>query len=122
MHTFTAEADPRNDYCLNCHEDKSSEISSTNKTWAEHSFKGRSSREMMDKVELLQNGFIGGDPAEEDPRITVCTSCHGDRSNTLARRGCTTKWKNHLVQGRSSEVAWEYMTANFTNSLDNCGW
>ncbi|RLA00917.1 MAG: hypothetical protein DRQ45_06705, partial [Gammaproteobacteria bacterium] len=121
MHTFTAEADPRGDYCLNCHEDNRSQISSTNRTWTEHSFKGRSSREMMDKAEVLQNGHVGGDfDAGEDPTNTVCTSCHGDRSRTLQRKGCTTKWKNHLIQGRASEVAWEYMSTD--NIGNTCGW
>ena len=120
MHTFTAEADGLGDYCLNCHEDNRTEISSTNKTWTEHSFKGRSSREMMDKAEISILGHVGGDPAFEDPTNTVCTSCHGDRSRTLSRRGCTTKWKNHLIQGRASEAAWEYMST--TKAGSNCGW
>jgi hypothetical protein len=120
MHTFTANADPRDDYCLNCHNDNSSQISSTNKTWAEHAFKGRSSREMMDMAELLQNGFVGGDPAVEDPETTVCTSCHGNRAGSLARRGCTDKWRNHLIEGRASEIAWETMSERYTNST--CGW
>ena len=120
MHTFTADADPRDDYCLSCHEDNRNQISSTNRTWTEHAYKGRSSREMMDMAQLVTDGFVGGDPAFEDPKITVCTSCHGDRSNSLARGGCTTKWKNHLVQGRASEVAWETMSLRYTNST--CGW
>jgi hypothetical protein len=120
MHTFTAEADPRDDYCLNCHQDNRTDISSTNRTWTEHSSKGRSSREMMDQAELLQVGHVGGDPAFEDPTTTVCTSCHGDRSRTLVRRGCTDKWKNHLIQGRASEVAWEYMST--ANAGSTCGW
>ena len=122
MHTFTAEADPRGDYCLNCHTDNSSDISLTNRTWTEHSYKGRSSREMMDKVEALQLNNVAGDPGEGfvDPTNTVCTSCHGDRSSSLARRGCTEKWRNHLIQGRASEAAWEYMSTTYAG--DNCGW
>jgi hypothetical protein len=120
MHTFTANADPRDDYCLNCHTDNSSQISSTNKTWTEHASKGRSSREMMDVAELLQNGHVGGDPAVEDPETTVCTSCHGDRTRTLARRGCTDKWRNHLIEGRASELAWE--TVSLTHTGTTCGW
>jgi hypothetical protein len=120
MHTFTADADPRDDYCVNCHGDNRNLISSDNKTWTEHASKGRSSREMMDIAEELTNGFIGGDPAFEDPENTVCTSCHGDRSRTLSRRGCTTKWKNHFVEGRSSEIAWETMSVRHTGTT--CGW
>ncbi len=120
MHTFTDEADPRGDYCLNCHDDNSDEISSTNKEWTEHSFKGRSSREMMNKVELLQVGHLSGDPAFEPPESTLCTTCHGDRTRTLSRRGCTSKWRNHLIQGRASEPVWEYMSTTYAGST--CGW
>jgi hypothetical protein len=121
MHTFTAESDGLDDYCLNCHQDNSSQIDSNNRTWTEHSYKGRSSREMMDKAEIAVQGHVGGDiNAGEDPTNTVCTSCHGDRSNTLSRKGCSTKWNNHLIQGRSSEVAWEYMSTTYAGS--NCGW
>ena len=121
MHTFTAESDGLDDYCLNCHQDNSGQISSSNRTWTEHSYKGRSSREMMDKAEIAVQGHVGGDiNAGEDPTNTVCTSCHGDRSNTLSRKGCSTKWNNHLIQGRSSEVAWEYMSTTYAGS--NCGW
>jgi len=122
-HTFTAEADglDQGGYCQNCHGDNSGLIASDNRTWTEHSYKGRSSREMMDKAEIAVQGHVGGDiNAGEDPTNTVCTSCHGDRSRTLQRRGCTSKWNNHLVQGRSSEVAWEYMSNTYAGS--NCGW
>jgi len=76
---------------------------------------------MMDKAEISVQGHVGGDiDAGEDPQNTVCTSCHGDRSNTLSRKGCSTKWNNHLIEGRASEVAWEYMSTTFAGS--NCGW
>jgi hypothetical protein len=122
MHTFTDEADPRVDYCLNCHGDNRSQISLTNRTWTEHSFKGRSSREMMDKAEQLQLTQVAGDPAEGDvnPTNTVCTTCHGDRSRTLSRNGCSDKWRNHLIQGRASESAWLYMSTTYAGST--CGW
>jgi hypothetical protein len=120
MHTFTAEANPLDGYCLNCHEDRRSLISSTNKTWTEHSFKGRSSRSMMDKAELLEVGHLSGDPAFEDPAATVCTTCHGNRTGTLARRGCSDKWRNHLIEGRASEPVWEYVSTTYAGST--CGW
>jgi mono/diheme cytochrome c family protein len=129
MHTFTENADPRDGYCLNCHQDNRDDISLTNKTWTEHSFKGRSSREMMDKAEALtlpvnNNGVVqvAGDPADgyADPKTTVCTTCHGDRSGTLLRRGCSDKWRNHLIQGRASEQAWVYMSNTYAGST--CGW
>jgi len=120
MHTFTENADPLVDYCLNCHTDNSGDISSTNKTWTEHASKGRSSREMMDKVELSQLGHVAGDPAFESPEATVCTSCHGDRTRTLERRGCSSKWRNHLIEGRASETVWEYISTTYAGST--CGW
>jgi len=123
MHTFTAEADPLDDYCKNCHADGSNNsdaISSTNKTWTEHAFKGRSSREMMDIVELSQLGHVAGDPAFESPENTVCTSCHGDRTRTLSRRGCSDKWRNHLIEGRAAESVWEYVSTLYAG--DTCGW
>ncbi len=120
MHTFTENADPLVDYCLNCHTDNSGDISSTNKTWTEHAFKGRSSREMMDKVELSQLGHVAGDPAFESPENTVCSSCHGDRTRTLQRRGCSDKWRNHLIEGRASESVWEYISTTYAGST--CGW
>jgi hypothetical protein len=120
MHTFTEEADPLADYCLNCHTDNSGSISSTNRTWTEHAYKGRSSREMMDKVELSQLGHIAGDPAFESPETTVCTSCHGNRTSTLSRRGCSNKWRNHLIQGRASEAVWEYVSTKYAGTT--CGW
>ena len=120
MHTFTDEADGLGDYCLNCHTDNSGDISSTNRTWTEHASKGRSSREMMDKAEVATIGHVAGDPAFEDPQGTVCTSCHGDRSRSLERKGCSVKWRNHLIEGRASEVAWEHMSTTFAGST--CGW
>ena len=120
MHTFTDNADPLVDYCLNCHTDNSGDISSTNKTWTEHAFKGRSSREMMDKVELSQLGHVAGDPAFESPENTVCSSCHGDRTRTLQRRGCSDKWRNHLIEGRAAESVWEYISTTYAGST--CGW
>ena len=64
---------------------------------------------------------------ESMPEQTVCKGCHGDRTNTLKKRGCTTKWKQHLVQGRAAEKVWETVTANNVPNepaLDgtHCGW
>ncbi len=73
-HTFTDNADPREDFCVNCHGDNRNLIDSSDKTWTEHAFKGRSSRQLMDKAELAQLGHVGGDPAFEDPLQTVCTA------------------------------------------------
>ena len=92
-----------------------------NRTWTEHSFKARVPRHSMDKVEAQ----LGTD--QTDPLNTLCTSCHGDRSNTLSRRGCTDKWRNHLIEGRASESAWEdvsVMVVSGQPASDGtiCGW
>ena len=125
MHTFTDNADLREGYCLNCHTDFRDEISASNRTWTEHAYKDRSSRKLMDLAEVLQlgnvagSGTVGGGGAD-DPLTTVCTSCHGDRSRTLERRGCTTKWKNHLIEGRAAGSVWSNISEALTGS--NCGW
>ena len=81
-HTFTDEADPRDDVCLNCHEDESDEVSDNEEEWLEHSMEGRVTRKMMDKVErLVNNGFVFGGAPGEDPLNTVCEGCHNDRSD-----------------------------------------
>jgi hypothetical protein len=117
MHTYTDESDPRTFICLRCHGDNSSEVSSTNVKWTPHAMKGRVSRETMDKVEILQLGHVCGDPAFENPFNTLCKTCHGDRSKNVT---CSTKWKNHIVEGRASGLAWEYVSNNKTRST--CGY
>jgi len=72
-------------------------------------------------------GHVAGDPDYEDPKSTLCVSCHGDRSRTLQRNGCSTRWKNHLVEGRASEKVWKYMTDTYVSgqpAADGtyCGW
>ncbi len=121
MHTFTANADPRDDYCVNCHQDNRSQISSTNRTWTEHASKGRSSREMMDMAELLQLTVLSVviRPSRIlKPRSAPVATVTVHRS--LARRGCTDKWRNHLIEGRASEIAWETVSLRHTDST--CGW
>jgi hypothetical protein len=120
MHTFTEEANPLEDYCVNCHQDNRNLISATNKTWTEHASKGRSSRSMMDTAEIEQLGYLAGFEPGDTPEATVCTSCHGDRTRTLVRRGCSTKWKNHLIEGRASEPVWEAVSIAHAGST--CGW
>jgi len=72
MHTYTEEADPRQDVCRNCHGDESNEVSWSNDEWTEHAMKGRVSRDAMDKVEALEQISMS------NPRYTLCRSCHGD--------------------------------------------
>ena len=125
MHTFTDDVSPldglgTDSICLNCHEDRSGLISSTNRKWTEHAKEGKISRQLMDKSEIEALGHVAGDSGFEDPLNTVCTSCHGDRSNSLSRKGCTTKWKNHLIEGRAAESVWEDVSLAVEGTT--CGW
>jgi hypothetical protein len=127
MHTYTDEADPRDSICLRCHVDNRAFISSDNGKWTTHTRSGRVSRDTMDKAEIAQLGHVAGDPDVEPPETTVCTSCHGNRVNRLAKAGCSERWKNHLIEGRASEKVWEYITANYVPgqpAADGtyCGW
>ena len=124
MHTYTDEASPLESVCLNCHGEKTTgagywdDISSTNKTWIQHAYRGRVSRTSMDKAELEAVGHVSGDPAVENPYTTLCLNCHQDRSNRVA---CSsTRWKDHLIEGRAAQSVWEYVTMDKTGSL--CGW
>jgi cytochrome c5 len=116
-HTFTEESDVRSNICLRCHGDNASLISATNSNWTKHAFQGKVSRASMDKAEIAQLGAVVG---TTDPYNTVCKSCHGDRSRTLEKKGCTDKWRNHLVEGRAAESVWEFVSLDKTNST--CGW
>ena len=123
MHTYTDEASPlaTGGVCENCHGVKGTDwdvISSDNKKWIQHAYRGRSSRNAMDKVELEVNGNVSGDPAFEDPYNTVCVQCHQDRTNKL---NCnSTRWKNHLIEGRVAESVWEDVSTDVAGST--CGW
>jgi cytochrome c553 len=120
MHEYTDEADPRTTICLRCHDDNSAMVSSTNGKWNNHAKQGRASRDSMDKVEILQNGHVNGDSAFEDPLATLCISCHRDKSDILASNGCSTRWKNHLIEGRASESVWEDVSTSLTGGT--CGY
>jgi hypothetical protein len=118
MHTYTAEADPRQDVCMNCHEDEADEVSWHEEEWLEHTDKGRTSRQTMDTVEILQQGFVSGDPDFQNPLNTVCQGCHGNESDEVS---CNDRdWKEHLVEGRVSEKVWAYVSETLTGST--CGW
>jgi hypothetical protein len=112
MHTFTAEADPRQDVCLNCHGDEAHEVSWRNEEWTEHAMRGRTSRQTMDTVEALENINMS------NPRDTLCESCHGDEWGEVS---CGEReWKEHLTEGRVSEAVWVDVTKARTGST--CGW
>ena len=91
---------------------------SGNKKWVQHAYRGRASRNAMDKVELETQGFVSGDPAFEDPYAGVCQQCHRDRTNKLSCN--STRWKNHLLEGRVAESVWEYVSQDSLGST--CGW
>ena len=123
MHTFTDETSPLDTVCLNCHVDRSANVSSTNRKWTEHAKIGNISRQLMDKAELELLGHVAGDPDFEDPLTTVCNTCHGGgdkRTRLLVTKGCSEKWKNHLIQGRAAEPVWEYVSTSVLGST--CGW
>ena len=116
MHTYTIEADPREDVCLNCHDDEADEVSWRNDEWTEHAMKGRTSRQTMDTVEALQ-----GTGAGQNPRRTLCESCHGDEWNEVSCTGSDGReWKEHLTEGRVSVAVWEDVSIQRTGST--CGW
>jgi hypothetical protein len=115
MHSFTAEADPRQDVCLNCHEDESHEVSWNEEEWVEHAMKGRTSRQTMDTVEALEGINMS------DPLNRLCESCHGDESDEVQCGGSDGKeWKEHLTEGRVSEAVWVDVSQTLTGST--CGW
>jgi hypothetical protein len=126
MHTYTAEADPAQDVCRNCHEDESDEISVEEEEYLEHAMLNRTSRVAMDNVErVVNNGLVFGeieDPLNPDPeqaaqRVELCSNCH--RNGRLREaNNCNQVWRRHLIEGRVSEVVWEDISA----PLGGCGW
>jgi hypothetical protein len=124
MHTFTAEADPREDFCQNCHSDETDEIRQYGRWeehWLEHADKGHVSRNTMDQVEILEVGHVAGDPAYEDPFNTVCRGCHSDKRDEVQCSGYDAReWKEHLTEGRVSISVWEYVSNMEAGST--CGW
>ena len=125
-HTFTNEADPTKDYCLNCHKNNSSnatKVSATNDDWLEHTMLGRVSRKLMDQVEINLLGHVSGDPDFVNPlaRRGFCTECHKDRTDKMNQLACSSyQWKTHLTDGRVAEKVWEYVS--MTRLGSTCGW
>jgi len=125
MHTFTEEADPREEFCRNCHSDKTDEMQEDDGRWKDgwmvHAMRGRVSRSTMDKAEIEQFGHVAGDPAFEDPRTSACRGCHDDEwSEVSCSGGESIEWKRHLTEGRVSAGVWEYVSLERTGST--CGW
>jgi hypothetical protein len=72
----------------------------------------------MDQVEILERGHVAGDPDYENPRYTVCRSCHGDEWGEVS---CNEReWKEHLTEGRVSHKVWEHVSTQRTGGT--CGW
>jgi len=117
MHTYTAEADPNQDVCQNCHGDESDEISVNDDDYLEHAMRNRVSRVAMDAAERVVNGgqVFGQQPGAQ--RGQLCSTCH-DGENKLGEQSCDEEWREHLIQGRVSEVVWE----DISTSLGGCGW
>jgi hypothetical protein len=134
-HTYTDEANVLDSTCQNCHEDERDEISAGEYQWVRHSWRGRTSRLMMDKAETASLGHVLGGMTNADgtlnPDMTaernqLCTICHeetrtGSKPNYLNKvKNCGTPWVQHLTQGRVSQSVWEDITEKKAGKL--CGW
>ncbi len=125
MHTYTEEADPNQDVCLNCHLAEPNEPdeflpSITEDDYLEHAMVNRVSRVAMDAAErAVNNGQVFGEgPGTQ--RGQLCSNCHEGRFNGLSRVNCDDDWRDHLIQGRVSQVVWEDVSRKRTGST--CGW
>jgi hypothetical protein len=122
MHTYTLEASPLapGGVCENCHGVKGNNwdvVDETNGKWLQHAYRGRASRNAMDRVELETQGYLSGAGATV-PEDGVCQECHRDRTNKLTC--ASTRWKNHLLEGRVAESVWEDVSNRLAGST--CGW
>jgi len=132
-HTYTAEANVLNTTCQNCHgpngvfgpKNPSSvpadwpKVASHTTAFLQHADNGFTSRLMMDNAETLVNGAPYG---TTDGTDGVCTGCHAplDGNPDLT---CSTQWKEHLVNGRATETAWETASLAQTGTGNTtCGW
>jgi hypothetical protein len=112
MHTYTAEADPAEDVCSNCHGPEVPDVD--DEEYTEHAMTSRVSRVAMDAAErAVNNGQVFGEVAGAQ-RDQLCESCHGG----VPTPSCTPGWNDHLIQGRISEVVWE----DLSEPLGGCGW
>jgi hypothetical protein len=115
MHTYTEEANPLNDVCMNCHGDESQHVTDGNGEWAEHAMLNRVSRGAMDAAEIAATGDVLG---STDGTDGICLACHGARTNGVTN--CSNSWKNHLIEGRVAESVWEAVSV--AQSGTTCGW
>jgi hypothetical protein len=113
MHTYTAEANPAQDVCRNCHGSETPDV--RDHEYLEHAMTNRVSRTAMDAAErAVNNGKVfGEEPGSQ--RRQLCSGCH---ENELGEQRCNGTWREHLIQGRVSQVVWEDLSA----PLGGCGW
>jgi hypothetical protein len=115
MHTYTAEADPAQDVCQNCHGPEVPEIGDDE--YLEHAMVNRVSRVAMDNAErVVNNGEVFGETAGPQ-REALCSNCHQNGTRRVANN-CNQVWARHLIEGRVSEAAWEDESV----PLGGCGW
>jgi hypothetical protein len=119
-HTYTDEADPLQDVCLNCHGDNSEFVDATNRTWLRHAMDGRVSRSAMDKVEIKLLGEVSGTGTQ--PNGPTCRACHDTQSpDNSGQLSCDNPtWKQHLIEGRVAESVWE--DVSISKDGTTCGW
>ena len=136
-HTYTEDADPLDSTCQNCHGDRRNKIGEDKGKWLRHSFLGRIGRLTQDKAEISALGYVAGDPDTNGDGVPDRTAsadrqhglqqlplaCSGGPSgNFLSLATCNNPtWKQHLVQGRLSEVTWEFISES-QNGGSTCGW
>ena len=117
MHTYTAEADPAQDVCSNCHGPEVPEIGEAE--YLEHAMVNRVSRVAMDNAERVVNsGQVFGETAGAQ-REALCSNCHNNGIRRTANN-CNQVWIRHLIEGRVSETPWEDESA--IAGLGTCGW
>jgi hypothetical protein len=133
-HTYTAEANVLNTTCQNCHGPNGvfgpknpnsvpadwPKVASHTAAFLQHADNGYTSRLMMDNAETLVNGAPYGTTDGSDG---VCSGCHSDPTDSGAwptSVTCSTAFKEHLVNGRATEAAWE--TAATAQTGTTCGW
>ena len=134
-HTYTAEADVLNTTCQNCHGVNGAFVAKNfnsvpadwtlvavpgspdpSEPYLGHASDGRSSRQMMDKAEMLVTGS-----APFGTTDGVCAGCHAEPAPDSVT--CSTAWKQHLVLGRVSEAAYEAASeASAGTGNTTCGW
>jgi hypothetical protein len=117
MHTYTDEANPNQDVCRNCHGSEAPDVNDDE--YLEHAMRNRTSRVAMDNAErAVNNGQVFGEvPGQQRNRL--CSECHGG-DNELNSVQCDREWREHLIEGRVSQIVWEDVSIDRTGGT--CGW